>query len=91
MVGFHSLIQYLLAASLAGTYHATPLHRSDAGSFLSLPSKRDNETTGLVFCHFMVGIVSDRTSAADYDSDMTLAKGMGIDAFALNIGTDEFT
>lgn len=39
----------------------------------------------------MMGIVGDRTSAADYDSDMQLAKDLGIDAFALNIGTDEFT
>ena len=38
-----------------------------------------------------MGIVSDRISASDYDNDMTLAKGIGIDAFALNIGTDDFT
>lgn len=38
-----------------------------------------------------MGVVSDRTSAADYDDDMTRAKSMGIDAFALNIGTDTFT
>lgn len=37
------------------------------------------------------GIVADRTSAADYDSDFQMAKDLGIDAFALNIGTDEFT
>ncbi|OCK79723.1 glycoside hydrolase family 71 protein [Lepidopterella palustris CBS 459.81] len=45
----------------------------------------------LVFCHFMVGIVADRTSAADYDADMKRAKSYGIDAFALNIGTDSYT
>lgn len=39
----------------------------------------------------MMGIISGRTSAADYDSDMQLAKELGIDAFALNIGTDDFT
>lgn len=39
----------------------------------------------------MVGIISARTSAADWDSDMKLAKELGIDAFALNIGTDDFT
>lgn len=39
----------------------------------------------------MIGIISDRTSASDYDSDMQLAKDLGIDAFALNIGTDDFT
>lgn len=51
-----------------------------------------NSTTGkLVFCHFMMGIVAGRKSAADYDADMTQAKDLGIDAFALNIGTDEFT
>lgn len=38
-----------------------------------------------------IGVVSDRTCAADYDADMTRAKSLGIDAFALNIGTDKFT
>ncbi|TVY24233.1 Mutanase [Lachnellula hyalina] len=45
----------------------------------------------MVFCHFMIGIVDDRTSAADYDSDMQRAKALGIDAFALNIGVDAYT
>ncbi|RFU74367.1 glycoside hydrolase family 71 [Trichoderma arundinaceum] len=45
----------------------------------------------LVFCHFMIGIVGDRTSAADYDADMQRAKAAGIDAFALNIGVDSYT
>ncbi|KAJ9138338.1 Carbohydrate-binding module family 24 protein [Pleurostoma richardsiae] len=45
----------------------------------------------LVFCHFMIGIVSDRTSSADYDADMQRAKSLGIDAFALNIGVDSYT
>lgn len=45
----------------------------------------------LVFCHFMIGVVDDRTSASDYDNDMRQAKAAGIDAFALNIGTDAFT
>lgn len=48
-------------------------------------------TDRLVFCHFMVGIMSDRTSSADYDGDMIRAKALGIDAFALNIGTDDYT
>jgi len=38
-----------------------------------------------------IGVVSDRTCAADYDADMTRAKSLGIDAFALNIGIDKFT
>ncbi|KAL8948046.1 MAG: hypothetical protein Q9183_007726 [Haloplaca sp. 2 TL-2023] len=37
-----------------------------------------------------MGIVAGRTSAADYDGDMSRAKSYGIDAFALNIGTDDF-
>ncbi|KAJ7028366.1 putative alpha-1,3-glucanase/mutanase [Mycena alexandri] len=45
----------------------------------------------LVFCHFMIGVVSDRTSAAAYNSDMQRAKALGIDAFALNVGTDSYT
>ncbi|PSR90640.1 glycosyl hydrolase family 71-domain-containing protein [Coniella lustricola] len=95
MVGVHSFFQMLLAARLA---LAAPAQPSDAGTAgTSLLQERQNDTTTtsssekLVFCHFMVGIVADRTSAADWDSDMQLAKDMGIDAFALNIGTDEFT
>lgn len=38
-----------------------------------------------------IGIVGDRNSAADYDSDMQRAKSLGIDAFALNIGVDGYT
>ena len=35
-----------------------------------------------------MGTVSNRQTPADYDSDMKLAKSYGIDAFALNIGSD---
>ncbi|KAJ5676240.1 hypothetical protein N7462_009137 [Penicillium macrosclerotiorum] len=45
----------------------------------------------LVFCHFMIGITSNRQSATEYDDDMKRAKAAGIDAFALNIGTDAYT
>jgi hypothetical protein len=38
-----------------------------------------------------IGIVSNRQSAADYDADFQRAKAVGIDAFALNIGTDSYT
>ncbi|PLB45533.1 alpha-1,3-glucanase/mutanase [Aspergillus steynii IBT 23096] len=48
-------------------------------------------TDRLVFCHFMIGICSNRHSAADYDDDMKRAKALGIDAFALNIGVDPYT
>lgn len=36
-------------------------------------------------------MVADRTSASDYDDDMSRAKSLGIDAFALNIGVDDYT
>ncbi|KAL4914768.1 glycosyl hydrolase family 71-domain-containing protein [Aspergillus aurantiobrunneus] len=48
-------------------------------------------TDRLVFAHFMIGIVSNRHTAADYDDDMQRAKSLGIDAFALNIGVDPYT
>ncbi|KAL8881909.1 MAG: hypothetical protein Q9198_000984 [Flavoplaca austrocitrina] len=54
-------------------------------------SPEEQSTGKMVFAHFMVGIVAGRTGAADYDDDMTRAKSFGIDAFALNIGTDTFT
>uniref|UniRef100_A0A0W0FW30 Putative glycoside hydrolase family 71 protein n=1 Tax=Moniliophthora roreri TaxID=221103 RepID=A0A0W0FW30_MONRR len=55
----------------------------------SLEARQTNSK--LVFCHFMIGITSDRNSAADYDDDMRRAKALGIDAFALNIGVDPYT
>lgn len=97
MVGFHSfLTTCLLAASLTPTSLAAPSrHSVGAGSLVSPPGRGKRETAALgdklVFCHFMMGIVSGRTSASDYDADMQVARDMGIDAFALNIGTDEFT
>ncbi|KAJ6582668.1 glycosyl hydrolase family 71-domain-containing protein [Mycena vulgaris] len=39
----------------------------------------------VTFCHFVIGIESNRTSSADYDADMQRAKAYGIDAFALNM------
>ncbi|KAL4811619.1 glycosyl hydrolase family 71-domain-containing protein [Aspergillus spinulosporus] len=52
---------------------------------------RQSSDNRLVFAHFMIGIVSNRNSAADYDDDMKRAKSLGIDAFALNIGVDPYT
>ncbi|KAH8680791.1 putative alpha-1,3-glucanase/mutanase [Xylariales sp. PMI_506] len=72
----------LLASSLVSS---TPIQEQ------TRTLSRRQSTEKLVFCHFMIGIVSDRTSAADYDADMQRAKALGIDAFALNIGTDSFT
>lgn len=37
-----------------------------------------------------MGIVGNREGASDYDDDMKRAKDAGIDAFALNIGTDSY-
>ncbi|KAJ6565839.1 glycoside hydrolase family 71 protein [Mycena vulgaris] len=48
-------------------------------------------STKLVFAHFMMGVTSTRSNAAAYDDDMRRAKAAGIDAFALNIGTDSYT
>ncbi|KAJ5835372.1 hypothetical protein N7447_001398 [Penicillium robsamsonii] len=54
-------------------------------------AKRQSSGDRLVFAHFMIGIVSNRKSAADFDDDMKRAKSLGIDAFALNIGVDPYT
>ncbi|KAJ1323709.1 glucan endo-1,3-alpha-glucosidase [Microdochium nivale] len=62
---------------------------ADASPFAA--AERAVSTDRLVTCHFMMGIVSNRVSARDYDADMRAAKAAGIDAFALNIGTDSFT
>ncbi|KAF7366879.1 Carbohydrate-binding module family 24 protein [Mycena sanguinolenta] len=49
------------------------------------PALAERASFARMFCHFMIGIESDRTSSADYDADMQRAKSYGIDAFALNI------
>ncbi|KAF8305791.1 hypothetical protein DL93DRAFT_2120828 [Clavulina sp. PMI_390] len=73
------------------------LHLSATHAFVIPPGEKFNlegraaATDKLVFCHFMIGIVADRTSAADFDADMQRAKSLGIDAFALNIGVDGYT
>ncbi|OGM43642.1 hypothetical protein ABOM_008516 [Aspergillus bombycis] len=72
----------LLLAGFLALVAATPMAQHMA----------DNMATDkLVFCHFMIGITSNRQSAADYDDDMKRAKALGIDAFALNIGVDPYT
>ncbi|KAJ3549753.1 hypothetical protein NM208_g328 [Fusarium decemcellulare] len=52
--------------------------------------ERASSSDRLVFAHFMIGIVGNRQSSAEYDDDMQRAKAAGIDAFALNIGTDDY-
>lgn len=85
-------LKFLLAASFV---QALMIKRYDPDPKLQITKRQDattNSTTGkLVFCHFMMGIVAGRKSSADYDADMRQAKDLGIDAFALNIGTDDFT
>ncbi|PSN70835.1 glycoside hydrolase family 71 protein [Corynespora cassiicola Philippines] len=79
MRSFASLLAIGLLAALtdAAPYQSSTVKRQDGGR--------------LVFAHFMMGIVPNRGSAADYDDDMKRAKAAGIDAFALNIGKDDYT
>ncbi|KAJ5959861.1 uncharacterized protein N7479_007011 [Penicillium vulpinum] len=56
-----------------------------------MASTDENDGNKLVFCHFMMGIVGNRQSPYDYDGDMRRARDAGIDAFALNIGTDAYS
>ncbi|KAK6967116.1 glycoside hydrolase family 71 protein [Favolaschia claudopus] len=60
----------------------------------ALPSERSTELVEragqkYVFAHFIVGVV-ETYSQSDWEADMTLAKSIGIDAFALNIGKDSY-
>jgi hypothetical protein len=82
MIGLLLVLLFSLVSTAAPT-------ASSPDGMMRLEERAD--TSRLVFAHFLVGIVSDRTSAADYDADMIRAKEMGIDAFALNIGTNDFT
>ncbi|KAJ6621002.1 putative alpha-1,3-glucanase/mutanase [Mycena sp. CBHHK59/15] len=77
-------VRLLIAVASALLTHALPQPNLDELEARQASSK-------LVFCHFMIGVVSDRGSAAAFDDDMQRAKGLGIDAFALNIGVDPYT
>ncbi|SJK97883.1 probable alpha-1,3-glucanase/mutanase [Armillaria ostoyae] len=79
---FHYLLVFLLPFLLAVLSAPIPHYNL---------SKRETTGEKLVFSHFMIGIVSNRNNASDYDADMQRAKSYGIDAFALNIGTDDYT
>ncbi|OIW25565.1 putative alpha-1,3-glucanase/mutanase [Coniochaeta ligniaria NRRL 30616] len=77
----------LLCSTILGISTVFSLPTDEQGNTLV---KRQT-TDRLVFCHFMIGIVGERTGSQDFDDDMKRAKGLGIDAFALNIGVDPYT
>ncbi|GIJ99164.1 hypothetical protein Aspvir_001290 [Aspergillus viridinutans] len=79
-------LSFILAGLLA-LATAIPMPKALSSDVPTAASATDR----LVFCHFMIGITSNRQSAADYDDDMQRAKALGIDAFALNIGVDPYT
>ncbi|KAK7063376.1 glycosyl hydrolase family 71-domain-containing protein [Favolaschia claudopus] len=71
----------LLSILMAALVHASPSNTT---------ALKRAGTPKLVFAHFMVGIVDGYTQA-DWANDIALASATGIDAFALNIGTDTWT
>ncbi|KAH8901773.1 glycoside hydrolase [Thozetella sp. PMI_491] len=73
------------AVLLASVGQATSASVRRAGNCTSHASDK------LVFAHFMIGIVGDRTDTSAYVADMQRAREAGIDAFALNCGTDSYT
>ena len=79
----HITTTSLALSLLAAVSSANPFHRSSI--------KRQDAPSKIVTAHFMIGIMSNRKSAADYDNDMKKAKAAGIDAFALNIAKDTYT
>ncbi|TVY12630.1 Mutanase [Lachnellula arida] len=87
MVGISNLLCWVTAAWLFAAPSTWGAPTSDGSGQLG----ERQAISKMVFCHFMIGIIDDRTSAADYDSDMQRAKALGIDAFALNIGVDAYT
>lgn len=82
MLGFSKF----LPATILGLLAATLVSAAPTGESTNMVERAT--TDKLVFAHFMMGIIGDRKSAADYDNDMKRAKSYNIDAFALNIGTD---
>ncbi|KAL1979739.1 hypothetical protein VTN96DRAFT_5236 [Rasamsonia emersonii] len=82
---------FSLLVSLLGALLVLPTTAVPVSQGYHLAPRASNATSRLVFAHFMIGIVGNRQSAADYDADMQRAKSIGIDAFALNIGVDPYT
>ncbi|CAI7675136.1 unnamed protein product [Penicillium pancosmium] len=76
---------------MASISMSSPVGTGSASSSSAVSSSVASRGDKLVFCHFMIGIVGNRKSADEYDADMRRAKESGIDAFALNIGTDPYT
>ncbi|KAJ5750450.1 Alpha-1-3-glucanase/mutanase [Penicillium manginii] len=85
------LVSLLLLALMASLAMTSPVGTGSTSSSSAIASLSASGGEKLVFCHFMVGICGNRKSADDYDADMKRAKESGIDAFALNIGTDPYT
>ncbi|KAF4871697.1 Mutanase [Colletotrichum siamense] len=81
----------ILKAIVAATAVAPVLGLAVPPSSEDALIQRQSGGENLVFCHFMIGIVGARSSASEYDADMQHAKAAGIDAFALNIGTDSYS
>ncbi|MCJ1231536.1 hypothetical protein MMC12_008213 [Toensbergia leucococca] len=88
MLAMVNILHFLVAGLLTALFaRAAPV----SGPTSDVILKPRDSPGKLVFCHFMIGITSNRKSASDFDDDMKRAKSLGIDAFALNIGVDPFT
>ncbi|TVY62742.1 Mutanase [Lachnellula suecica] len=86
------LSSFIRSVSTACVLVASFALAAPAANVETLETLEDRQSASrLVFCHFMIGVVGDRTSASDYDADMQRANTLGIDAFALNIGVDSYT
>ncbi|KAJ7134075.1 putative alpha-1,3-glucanase/mutanase [Mycena crocata] len=87
MCSFSTRLFLAAAAVSAALGQVSALPHVDSNHF----AQRQANSSKLVFCHFMIGVVSNRMNASAYDDDMKRAKALGIDAFALNIGVDTYT
>lgn len=81
VLGFISTVAYALPFARARP-HSPFAHRS------SMKAKRD-DSQKYVVAHFMMGNAYPYTTE-DFEDDIKLASASGIDAFALNIGTDSW-
>lgn len=80
----------MLFALTMSPVRATPLQQNGHNSLHQHVGPRA-DTSRLVFAHIIVGLLANRNGPGDWDADMKRAKDVGIDAFALNIGTDDYT
>jgi hypothetical protein len=88
VVGSSAASSSLISSTQASSTKASSTQTSSAAT--STGTAAASSGTAKVFAHYMVGNTYGQTTTK-WTTDITAAKNVGIDGFALNIGTDDYT